>query len=100
MARGKLLGGSSAINLMGLALAGAVEYDGMLCSRLLLTCDKLNILPEIGRLGNSGWSYSNTLKYFKKATNMSVAPPDLQRQTHATFSPEFHGSSGVGSAIL
>lgn len=27
MSRGKVLGGSSAINLMGIALAGAVEYD-------------------------------------------------------------------------
>ncbi|KAF5382002.1 hypothetical protein D9615_004345 [Tricholomella constricta] len=76
MARGKVLGGSSAINLLGLALAGAVEYD------------------QIGQLGNPGWSYQNTLKYFKKATNMSVAPADLQRESHATFSPKFHGTSG------
>ncbi|KAG5642151.1 hypothetical protein DXG03_003555 [Asterophora parasitica] len=76
MARGKLLGGSSAINLLGVALAGAVEYD------------------QIGQLGNPGWSYENTLKYFKRATNMSVAPKELQEETAATFSYKFHGASG------
>lgn len=55
---------------------------------------------EIGQLGNTGWSYNNTLKYFKKATNMSVAPPDLQKETHATFSPGFHGNSGVSNHLL
>ena len=100
MARGKLLGGSSAINLMGLALAGASEYDRVSCFCLFLTCDKSNILPEIGQLGNPGWSYNNTLKYFKKATNMSAAPPDLQKDEHATFSPAFHGTSGVRLTLL
>ncbi|EPQ60189.1 alcohol oxidase [Gloeophyllum trabeum ATCC 11539] len=74
--RGKVLGGSSAVNLMGVFLAGAVEYD------------------QIGQLGNDGWNYENTLKYFKKATNMSVAPKDLQEQEHATFDPKYHGDSG------
>lgn len=53
------------------------------------------VFAEIGQLGNPGWSYNTTLHYFKKATNMSEAPKDLQVQEHATFSPKYHGDSGV-----
>ncbi|TFK56926.1 alcohol oxidase [Heliocybe sulcata] len=74
--RGRVLGGSSALNLMGIFLAGATEYD------------------QLEQLGNEGWNYNNTLKYFKKATNMSVAPEYLQIGEHATFNPQYHGNSG------
>lgn len=30
---------------------------------------------------------------------MSVAPPELQEETHATFLPAFHGNSGVRLAV-
>ncbi|KAH9924717.1 uncharacterized protein B0H18DRAFT_955336 [Fomitopsis serialis] len=76
MIRGKMLGGCSGLNNLGIILAGSVEYDA------------------IDQLGNPGWSYNTTLQYFKKATNMSEAPEALQITTHATEDPTYHGTDG------
>ncbi|EJD41732.1 alcohol oxidase [Auricularia subglabra TFB-10046 SS5] len=76
MARGKGLGGSSMINLMGFLRAGAVEYD------------------QIGELGNPGWSWKNILPYFMKAETVHAASPELQNQTHATIDPTIRGHTG------
>ncbi|KZV81339.1 alcohol oxidase [Exidia glandulosa HHB12029] len=76
MIRGKGLGGCSQINDMGVLLAGAVEYDTW------------------GQLGNPGWSWAETLHYFQKLENNSVASAELQRITWATEDSRYRGHSG------
>ncbi|KZV80652.1 alcohol oxidase [Exidia glandulosa HHB12029] len=71
MARGKGLGGSSAINDLGFVHAGKVEYD----------C-------------NPGWDWNTTLRYIKKVENVTEAPPEVQRDDLATVDLRFHGTHG------
>ncbi|EJD42194.1 alcohol oxidase [Auricularia subglabra TFB-10046 SS5] len=76
LSRGKGLGGSSMINLMGFLRAGAIEYD------------------QIDELGNKGWGWKNLLPYFMKAENVTIASKELQEETHATVDPRVRGKKG------
>ncbi len=62
--RGRVLGGSSAINAMLYVRGQAADYDGW------------------AQLGNKGWSYDEVLPYFKKAENLEGP------------ASEFHGVGG------
>lgn len=63
--RGKVLGGSSAINAMVYIRGHRSDYDGW------------------AALGNIGWSYSDVLPYFKKSENNEV----VQDAFHGTGGP-------------
>ncbi|KAG0222342.1 hypothetical protein BGW41_006063 [Actinomortierella wolfii] len=85
--RGKLLGGSSAINAMMYHRGPHCDYDMW------------------GQLGNEGWNYQECLKYFRKSENFdmstltsirpqgpgtdSTAPPEPKM-----IEPEYHGIEG------
>jgi choline dehydrogenase len=62
--RGKVLGGSSAINLMIYVRGNPCDYD------------------RWQELGNPGWSYQDVLPYFKKSENQERG------------ASEFHGTDG------
>lgn len=69
--RGKVLGGSSAINAMLYVRGQAQDYD--------LWAQK----------GNLGWSYQDVLPYFKKAQNSQINPATL-----GSDAQEFQGQGG------
>ena len=64
--RGKVLGGSSAINAMLYVRGQQADYDGW------------------AQRGNSGWSYADVLPYFRRAEHCEFAGED----------DEFHGRGG------
>ena len=69
--RGKVLGGSSAINAMLYVRGQAADYDGW------------------AQRGNKGWSYDDVLPYFRKAQHceaLAAGNPD--------FDPKIHGVGG------
>ncbi|KAL8279232.1 hypothetical protein RQP46_008269 [Phenoliferia psychrophenolica] len=73
--RGKCLGGSTALNLMVLSRGTTAEYNAW------------------NSLGNTGWSWSSLLPFFKKAER--VTPPTTNSAgLPATFSPGAHGTTG------
>ncbi|KZV86926.1 alcohol oxidase [Exidia glandulosa HHB12029] len=74
--RGKGLGGSSMVNLMGFLRAGKVEYD------------------QIGQLGNPGWSWDEITPYFVKAENASMPTKDEIKDIHAAYNPKIRGHKG------
>lgn len=63
--RGKVLGGSSSINAMLYIRGNKADYD------------------EWAQAGNTGWSYSDVLPYFKKSENQKRGADDY----HATGGP-------------
>jgi len=69
VARGKVLGGSSAVNAMIYIRGNRHDFDGW------------------AKLGNRGWSYDEVLPYFKKSETY-----------HGPFSP-YHGDNGPLSVI-
>lgn len=69
VARGKVLGGSSAVNAMIYIRGNRRDFDGW------------------AKLGNRGWSYDEVLPYFKKS-----------EMYHGPFSP-YHGDNGPLSVI-
>ncbi|KZV85277.1 alcohol oxidase [Exidia glandulosa HHB12029] len=74
--RGKGLGGSSMVNLMGFLRAGKVEYD------------------QIGHLGNPGWSWNEITPYFMKAENASLPTKNETEEIHAGYDPAIRGHRG------
>ena len=68
MPRGKVLGGTSAINGMLYVRGQAADYDGW------------------AQAGNTGWSYREILPYFKKSVQMQYDADMLE--------PEYHGFDG------
>ncbi|KAI0807595.1 glucose-methanol-choline oxidoreductase [Fomes fomentarius] len=76
--RGKGLGGSSMINLLGLSRGSADEYNA------------------IEGLGNTGWNWEGFLKYFKKSETTLPLPTNLPSDSPKLIQPdpEWHGDSG------
>ncbi|PIL34201.1 hypothetical protein GSI_03912 [Ganoderma sinense ZZ0214-1] len=75
--RGKVVGGSSAMNILIYDRASAREYDA------------------IEALGNPGWNWNEFLKYFKKAETTLPPDPDVAAKHHLRdLDPRFHGDSG------
>ncbi|KAA1098338.1 hypothetical protein PGT21_033763 [Puccinia graminis f. sp. tritici] len=70
--RGKVLGGSSAINFMMSSRAEAEDYN------------------TIERLGNPGWGWSEVERASKKSERLIIPPAD----SPYIFSPESHGTDG------
>ncbi|KAI9057886.1 GMC oxidoreductase [Trametes sanguinea] len=74
--RGKAVGGSSMLNLLGYSRAAAHEYDA------------------IEALGNPGWNWQEFLKYLKK-TETTLPPSDIAKEQGLTTpDPKYHGDSG------
>ncbi|CDO72925.1 GMC oxidoreductase [Trametes cinnabarina] len=74
--RGKAVGGSSMLNLLGYSRAAAREYDA------------------IEALGNPGWNWSEFLKYLKK-TETTLLPSELAKE-HGLVAADatYHGDAG------
>ncbi|KAG9001638.1 hypothetical protein FRB94_004624, partial [Tulasnella sp. JGI-2019a] len=74
--RGKLLGGSSAINYMGYNRASSIEYDGW------------------SMFSSGAWSWKNLLPYFLKAENVTSprVPTPFNDPTH--LDPTYEGVGG------
>ena len=62
-ARGKVLGGSSAINLLTYDRSSKKEYDGW------------------GEVGNSGWNWDDFLHYLNKAENFTSKNTQVRSRT-------------------
>lgn len=80
MPRGKVLGGSSAINYLMYVRGSRADYDGWLS------------------LGNKGWGWDDLVPYFQKHQTLDANPnaapaKDPQFMPHAT-KDKYHGSSG------
>ncbi|KAF8876240.1 GMC oxidoreductase-domain-containing protein [Infundibulicybe gibba] len=74
--RGKVLGGTSAMNFMSLSRGTKGEYDAL------------------EALGNPGWNWNNLLPYFKKFENLTMPPPAIAEKHGIQPDPEFHGTNG------
>ncbi|KAL8694670.1 MAG: hypothetical protein Q9224_003527, partial [Gallowayella concinna] len=75
--RGKVLGGSSAINLNLWTHASQRDID------------------DWGALGNKGWSWAELLPYYKKSENFLTASEVSAQQEDVSFvNPSCHGESG------
>ena len=78
MPRGKVLGGSSAINYLMYVRGSKADYDGW------------------AALGNKGWDWQGMLPYFKKhqyLENLEKAPKDVKFMPHAAREKN-HGTNG------
>ncbi|KAF0766819.1 glucose dehydrogenase, partial [Aphis craccivora] len=65
--RGKVMGGSSTLNYMIYTRGNRMDYDNW------------------AKMGNSGWSYDDVLKYFIRSENADVSGAD----------PGYHGENGL-----
>ena len=80
LARGKVLGGSSAINYLGWLRASEAEYDAW------------------EKLGNPGWNWASLLPYFKMSENVT-RPGEVDRfpgldAKSSQFEAQFQGDQG------
>ncbi|KAM6502869.1 alcohol oxidase [Amanita muscaria] len=73
--RGKGLGGSSILNIMGISRGNAKEYDAF------------------EALGSPGWNWQSLLQYFKKSETFTASPQELS-ELDITPNPNVHGSEG------
>ncbi|KAF8632495.1 hypothetical protein AX15_001862 [Amanita polypyramis BW_CC] len=73
--RGKGLGGSSILNIMGISRGNAKEYDAF------------------ESLGSPGWNWQSLLQYFKKSETFTANPEELSN-VGTTPDPNAHGSEG------
>ncbi|TFK37523.1 hypothetical protein BDQ12DRAFT_666811 [Crucibulum laeve] len=74
--RGKVLGGSSAINFMSLSRATRDEYDA------------------IEKLGNLGWNWEGLLPYFKKMETIAFPPEEDVSKYNLKRESSIHGTDG------
>ncbi|TDL16835.1 alcohol oxidase [Rickenella mellea] len=76
MTRGKVLGGTSALNAMIWDRSAEFEYN------------------NIAQLGNSGWNWSSLQPYFKKPENFTHPDPAFAQKFNLTFNDATRGHSG------
>lgn len=76
MPRGRVLGGSSAINAMLYIRGQAADYDSW------------------AQRGNPGWSYEDVLPYFKKAEHADANTDSVWRGTDDFLLADYHGNGG------
>ncbi|KAF8313119.1 alcohol oxidase [Clavulina sp. PMI_390] len=75
--RGKMLGGTSALNFMSMGRTSKEEYDAF------------------ESVGNPGWNWESLLEYFKKSETVHPADKDVHSERHnAVFDPSVHGTNG------
>ncbi|KAL8940590.1 MAG: hypothetical protein Q9216_002735 [Gyalolechia sp. 2 TL-2023] len=74
--RGKVLGGSSAMNFMMWCRGNKGDYDAW------------------EKLGNKGWGWEGMLPYFKKSETFQVPTQEDQKKHQAYYDKSFHGTSG------
>ncbi|KAL8710761.1 MAG: hypothetical protein Q9220_004779 [cf. Caloplaca sp. 1 TL-2023] len=75
-ARGKVLGGSSALNFMTWNRACKEDYDAW------------------AELGNDGWAWDDMLPYFMKSETLQESDEKHQLKHKSYFDRKFHGDSG------
>lgn len=74
--RGKVLGGSSALNFLVWQRGHSAEFDAW------------------ESLGNPGWSWKDLMPYFKSSGTILKPSMELQKENFATIQEETHGSDG------
>ncbi|SNX83165.1 related to Glucose dehydrogenase [acceptor] precursor [Melanopsichium pennsylvanicum] len=74
--RGKVLGGSSALNFLVWQRGYKREYD------------------DIGSLGNQGWSWDDFAKFSRKSATLEKPSSELQKANLASCDEELHGKDG------
>ncbi|KAL9003022.1 MAG: hypothetical protein Q9188_004086, partial [Gyalolechia gomerana] len=74
--RGKVLGGSSALNFMMWSRGNKGDYDAW------------------EKLGNKGWGWDGMLPYFKKSETFQIPTRDYQEKHHVYYDQDYHGTSG------
>ncbi|KAL8691657.1 MAG: hypothetical protein Q9224_004125, partial [Gallowayella concinna] len=75
-ARGKVVGGSSALNIMTWNRACKEDYDAW------------------EELGNKGWGWDSLLPFFKKSETLHVSTKEHQTIHQSHCDPRFHGADG------
>ncbi|KAI5860686.1 putative choline dehydrogenase [Durotheca rogersii] len=74
--RGKVLGGTSALNFLVWNRAAKEDYDAW------------------EKLGNPGWNWESLLPFFKKSETLTLPSQSHQDKHHSSVDPVFHGTSG------
>ncbi|OAA35407.1 Glucose-methanol-choline oxidoreductase [Metarhizium rileyi] len=74
--RGKVLGGTSALNFMTWVRGGREDYD------------------DWAALGNHGWAWDDLLPFFKKSETFHPQSQALREEYAATHEPEAFGTTG------